>query len=185
MRKSTALLDRLVAAILGLILLAGGALGLAAVLDVAPMSEWTDGLRPSTLTDAVAADWFTWVLAAAVVLGFVLSIGLLAANVDRRIPRTTIDEDSDGTGEIRFHLGDVADGVAKHLRLHPEIRRARGRAEIDRGTDTITLVLDVEHDADVAAVRRLCEEAARDVDAAIGDAAGVRFLVHYDRPPAQ
>src|SRR5699024_11260865 len=60
-------------------------LGLAARFDVRPFSAWTDGLRPSRLPGHVAAEWFTWALAAAAILGVVLAVALLAANLDRRL----------------------------------------------------------------------------------------------------
>lgn len=183
MRRSTALLDRLVAGLLGVILIVAGLLGIAARFDVRPFSTWTDGIRPSRLPGHVAADWFTWAHAGTAVLGVILAVGLLAANVDRRLTRTKIDGASDDTGELRFHLADVADAVANHLQVHDGIRRARGRAEVDRGEETITIVIDVAHDADLTAIRRLCEDAALDVDAAIGDLdCGTRFLLHLDGP---
>lgn len=184
MRRSTAILDRLVAGLLGTILIVAGLLGLAARFDVAPFSGWTDELRPSRLPGHVAADWFTWALAATAVVAVVLAVALLAANVDRRLTRTKIDDASDDTGEIRFHLADVAEGVAKHLQTRPGIRRARGRAEVDRGSEVITVTLDLAHDADMASVLRTCDEAALDVDAALGGLdCGTRFLIRLDRPP--
>ncbi|MFD8880595.1 hypothetical protein CJ204_09895 [Corynebacterium xerosis] len=184
MRRSTAILDRLVAGLLGVILLAAGTLGLAAKYGIAPFSEWTDGLRPSRLPGHVAADWFTLALAGAAVAGVVLSIALLAANLDRRLTRTRIDEASDDTGELRYHLADVAEAVAKHLQLHDGIRRARGRAEVDRGADVITVVIDADHDADIDSIRRTCEIASADVATAVGDTcSGARFLIHLDPPP--
>lgn len=184
MKRSTAILDRLVAGLLGAICLVAGLLGLAAKYGIAPFSEWTDGLRPSRLPGHVAADWFTWALAGAAVTAIVLSIALLAANLDRRLTRTRIDEASDDTGELRFHLSDVAEAVAKHLQLHDGIRRARGRAEVDRGADVITVIIDANHDADVESIRRTCEVASADVTGAVGDTcAGTRFLIHLDPPP--
>lgn len=184
MRRSTAILDRVVAGLLGAILLGAGLLGLAARFDVRPLSAWTDGLRPSRLPGHVAAEWFTWALAAAAILGVVLAVALLAANLDRRQTRTKIDEASDATGELRFHLADVAEAVAKHLQTAEGIRRARGRAEVDRGREVITITLDLSPDADFTAVRRLCEESTADVDAAIGDLdCGTRYLMRLDRPP--
>ena len=116
--------------------------------------------------------------------GVVLAVALLAANLDRRLTRTKIDEASDGTGDLRFHLADVAEAVAKHLQTADGIRRARGRAEVDRGREVITITLDLSPDADFTAVRRLCEESTADVDAAIGDLdCGTRYLVRLDRPP--
>lgn len=184
MKRSTAILDRLVAGLLGMMLLAAGLLGLAAKYGIAPFSEWTDGLRPYRLPGHVAADWFTWAHAGAAVASVVLSIALLAANLDRRLIRTRIDEASDDTGELRYHLADVAEAVGKHLQLHDGIRRARGRAEVDGGADVITVVIDADHDADIETIRRTCEIASTDVATAVGDTcSGARFLIHLEPPP--
>ncbi len=184
MRRSTAVLDRLVAGLLGALLIVAGLLGIAAKYELMPFAAWTDGFRPSRLPGHVDQDWFTWALAVAAILGVVLALALFAANIDRRLTRTKIDENSDDTGEIRFHLADVADAVAKRLQSHDGIRRARGRAEVDRGSEAITINLDLAHDAEIASITRLCDETADDIDAALGDVdCGTRFLLHIGRPP--
>lgn len=186
MKRSTSALDRIVAALLGLVLVAAGALGIAAAYDIAPADAWTSGLRPSRLPEHIGADWFTWALAATAVVAVVLSLALIAANLDRRLTPTKFDDgDSPAApGEIRFHLDDIADAVAERLHCAPGVRRARGRAEVDRGDETITITLHLDHDADLGHIRGLCADAAEDVADAIGDVrAGTRFLINLDREP--
>lgn len=185
MRRGAVVLDRLIAGVLAIALLAVGAWGLAAYFDVEPFDGWARGIPSGAAADLADADWYLAVLIPAAVLAFVAALAIIVPNVTKRTALPTVDAESDRTGELRYHLGDVAAAVGKQLGAHDAIRRVRARTRRDDSATSVSFVIDTEYDADLPALYRMCESAEADIKEAMDDPdLPVRFLVHVDRPPA-
>ncbi|WP_432572095.1 hypothetical protein [Kineococcus sp. SYSU DK005] len=147
-------LDRVVTALLGLVLLAGGAAAvawwggwLARVLPGAPRELSTAGAD-----GVVEAGWFAAACAAAAVVLAVLALWWLLAHVPRRGAGTLSLPGSGAGGQLRLEPDGVADAGARELELTPGVRSAGGRVLDDRGELVVELRATVEPTADLGEV---------------------------------
>lgn len=185
MRKSAVVIDRVIAALLGLALLALGIWGLTAVFGIEPLATWASGVDPGAGVRMSRADWYGGALVATVLVFVLAALWLIGLNLSRRTAGATVDESSGDAGEVRFHVGDVATAVGKHIATHDGVRRARARTRMKGDAPAITVIVETEYDADLHMIYRLCEDSERDLRAAVPvDGLRIRFLVHVDRAPA-
>lgn len=182
MSTATAALDRIIVLILAILLIAGGAGALLLAFDVDPVAERARDIDPTVIGRWSGNDWFIWVLVGVAVVALLLAIWFIAANARLRRPETVVDAESDETGELRYTLGTVASGAADHLERLPGVRRASSRAEVDRGTETMTFTVNIANNAHLGPILEECSQTAADLADAIdhGHDTGVRFLLHVD-----
>ncbi|WP_369054241.1 hypothetical protein [Kineococcus terrestris] len=175
-------LDRLVAVLLGLVLVAAGAAA------VAWYAGWLAQLLPGTperlstgpVADAVAAGWFAGACAAAAVVLALLALWWLIAHVPRRgAPAVSLPGSRDGD-RLVLEADAPADAAAEALAAAPGVRSASGRTVVDRGRLVVELRAVVEPSADLEEVGRAADEVSRQLRTVVGrgDVAGrVRLSV--------
>ncbi len=159
MKRATALIDRLLVVLLGLTLLAAGALGLAWHFDVPfALDAWARFDRQEFLS-LPAQRWWGAALAGAVVLCTLVAVGLLVGNLSPRRIGTLLVSSGESLA-LRVELDAIARAVASDLARWPGVDSARGRAIDDRGTATLAITVHASRHLDIDAFTRAAESRA-------------------------
>lgn len=196
MSRAASVGDRLVAALLGLVLLAGGALVVAwragwavQLLPAGPTGDgWSDRLPAPDAGSAVSAPWWPWACLGAAVVLVLLGLRWLVAHLPGRVDRRLRLDGSDASGRLEADLGTVADAAAADLARHDAVRSADGRCRQDAGRRFVDLAATVDPHADLPSVRAAADDTVARLGEALGDAAPVRVRVRVgrtDREPAR
>lgn len=150
MSRARVLLDRVVVALLGLLLLGGGAA--AAVWGAGLWPDAPDRVTLPYLAELAEQPWWPWLLAvggpvlAATGIGAVVS-HLVPARIRRvALPATTVP------GRLRADLPAVAAAAATALAQRPEVQTAHGSVLRDRDRVVLDLVARVDASTDLAQV---------------------------------
>jgi hypothetical protein len=147
--------NRTVLALLGLLLLGGGAAGLAAGFGAF-------GDPPSVLPEPARRfedqqPWFWWAVAGGCLLVALLALRWLLAQLHTdRIGRLDLTRD-DREGRTVVHAGALTDAVEEEARSLRGVVGASARLVEDRAR-TLTLAVELADHADVAEVRRGIED---------------------------
>lgn len=196
MSRATSAGDRLVAALLGLLLLASGVLVVAwragwaeQLLPAGPTGDgWADRLAAPDLGAVVSASWWPWACLGAAVLLVLLGLRWLVAHLPGRVDKRLRLDGSDDSGRLAADLGAVADAAADDLARRDPVRSADGRCRQDRGRRFVDLVARVDPHADLPSVRTAADDTLARLGEALGDAVPVRVRVRVgrtDREPAR
>lgn len=173
-------LDRVLSAVLGIALIAGGLLVVAWCAEVDIVRDLFGHADQQWYTDAPKQNWWPWALAAAAAGGMVLGGWLLLANV--RPNRSGALELPTGAavGTATVEAGKLAEATATLLRRAPEVEDAHGVAVDVRGGRTIRLTFTAKPDVPLEHLRRLAEKARTDIGRAIeSDELATQFFVRY------
>lgn len=180
MSRAVTALDRLLALLLGLVLIAVGA---AAVAWQVGWLSWAprNAVTPRTRT-VIEQDWWPWATGAGGIVAVLLGLWWLAAHVPRRGLGQLRLPGSGAAGILRVNTSAVASAAADSLAATDGVQSASGRAFTDRGRPTIALTANVDPMADLAVVR----EGAVRVRGEIGQALGggvlpTRIQLHVAR----
>jgi hypothetical protein len=147
--------NRTVLALLGLLLLGGGALGLAASYGVF-------GDPPPVLPEPARRfedqqPWFWWAVAGGCLLVALLALRWLLAQLHTdRIGRLDLTRD-DREGRTVVHAGALTEAVEEEARSLRGVVGASARLVEDRAR-TLRLAVELADHADVAEVRRVLED---------------------------
>lgn len=167
MTRTLAGLDRLLAMLLGLVLLA---VGVGAVI-------WQGGWyhrAPRTLTapwlsSATTASWWPWAAGIGGIVLILLGLRWLVAHLPHRRTSSVKLAGSDRTGNLTADLKAVAAAAATSLADTPGVRSTSGSASTDRGQPTLTLTATLEPTADLATVAAAAERTCAQLAAALPD----------------
>ncbi|ABS05934.1 hypothetical protein [Kineococcus radiotolerans] len=149
MSRGVLAVDRLVAVLLGLLLVAGGVAGLA---------WWTGDLAPGTsldtapVADVTGAGWFPAACGGLAVVLALLGLWWLLAHVPRRGAGQVALPGSGPRGALRVEGDAPAKAAAQVLGAVPGVRSAGGRLVQDRGRLVAELSATLEPRADLAEV---------------------------------
>lgn len=189
MSRATAVTDRLVLALLGLVLLVTGLLALAWRAGWAerwwpagPAGDgWSDRLPTVDATGLVEAAWWPWACLGAALLLVLVGLRWLLAQLPGRVDRRFTLAGSDAAGRLRVDLGAVADAAADDLAVDAAVRSSSGRVAHDGRRRCVDLVAAVDPHADLASVRRAVDATVARLGGALGDAVPVRVRVEVAR----
>ena len=179
MKRSVAVLDRLVSAIIGLALLVGGLLVIGWWADIAVVRHLFAYADPSWYARAPEQGWWSWALFLATVVGLLLGSWLLLTNLrPNRAGELELPVDAEALGTATVSTATLANAVATKLAAHPEIASTRGDATVERGVRTLRITLRAEPDVPLEHLRRVAEAALADIGRAVEDAQlAVQFYV--------
>ncbi|KXP10427.1 hypothetical protein [Tsukamurella pseudospumae] len=176
MKPSTRVIDRLVAGLIGLVLLGGGLWALGYRLGQRTATDATHRVSTATITRLPDEPWWPAVIGAA---GVVLILGTLWLLVRHLRSASTRMIRTEGGGTV--DLGRVAEAVASDLSRSPLIRRARPSTAVDRGRPIIRIAVSVVPEASVEDLSALALAARREVAAATNPDVGFQVLVNDRR----
>lgn len=172
--------DRCVAALLGLVLIAVGVGAFA----------WQRGYLPDdrariaapALSDATESSWWLWAVGAAGVVLVLVGLCWLLGHLPRRSVGAQPLPSSSAAGALRVDASAVAAAAATDLASRPNIVSAEGKAVRDRGGVVLDIAAVIDPAADLNGVADDVEETRRTLDhAATGLAVASRFLLHAVR----
>ncbi len=148
--------NRTIAGLLGLVLLAAGGLGLAVSFGAFGNSQ--QPLLPQPMRDyATDQPWFWWAVAAVCLVLALLGLRWLLAQLhtDRlgRLDLTTDDRD----GRTIVHTGALTDAVEAEVEGLRGVSGASAHM-LDRRGQRLTLAVDLTEYADIAEIRHLVED---------------------------
>lgn len=178
MTRTLAGLDRLLALLLGLVLVAIGA-G-AIVWQGGWYHRAPRSLTAPWLSSATAAGWWPWAAGIGGLVLILLALRWLVAHLPYRRATAVKLAGSDRTGSLTADLAALAAAAATVLADTPGVRSTSGTANTDRGQPTLTLTATIEPTADLAAVTTAAERTVTQLAAALPDpdvAAQVRLRV--------
>lgn len=170
MRRSVLGLDRIIAILAGLILVAVGVAvaawyqgGLRELLPSVPRRLSTDGSG-----DILDLGWWPWASGAAGALAILLGLWWLLAHVPRTGAGVLVLPGSDRTGRLLVDPSTVAGAAAEALADTPGIRSAHGRVLRDRGELVVAITGTVDSRADLGEVVGAVDAVAATVKSVLG-----------------
>ena len=170
MRRSVLGLDRVLAILLGLILLVAGlgaiawySGGLRRLWPEFPRRISTDGA-----SDVLNTDWWPWAGGAAGALAVLLGIWWLLAHLPRRGAGTLVLPGSGKAGRLLADPAGIATTAAEVLADTPGIRSVHGRVIRDRGKLIVGLTGTIDPRGDLKEVVAAIDAVATDLRAVVG-----------------
>jgi hypothetical protein len=148
-------LNRVVLAVIGLVLLAAGGLGIAT--GAGAFSGSSGRLLPTGVRSfARTSSWFWWVVAAGALVVALLALRWLIDQLrtDRAGSLDLTTDDKDGVTTV--HSGALTDAVADEAEAVRGVTRASAQLRDRRGR-RLLLAVDLADHADIAAVRQALE----------------------------
>lgn len=147
--------NRTVLALLGLLLLGGGAVGLAAGFGV--FGDPPPVLPGSARRFEDGQPWFWWAVAAVCLVVALLALRWLLAQLHSdRVGRLDLTRD-DREGRTVVHAGALTDAVEQEAQALRGVVGASARL-VEGRARTLTLAVELADHADVADVRRVLED---------------------------
>lgn len=170
MRRSVLGLDRVLAVLLGLILLAAGIAtaawyngGLRKLWPQFPKELSTDGA-----SDVLAMSWWPWVAGVAGALAVLLGLWWLLAHLPRRGVGMLVLPGSGRPGRLLVDPAGATTTAAEVLADSPGIRSVHGRVLRDRGELVVSLTGTIDPRADLAEVIAVADAVTGELRSVLG-----------------
>jgi hypothetical protein len=171
MSRTISAVNRVVALLLGLTLIAVGAGALAWSLDVLPRiwSQSPESLNADGIESATATSWWPWACAAAGVLLAVVALAWLVALLRPTRHGPEVLPGSDGSGTLTADPVQAGEHVARLMSEHPDVLGARARGREQRGRRVLDLTTTIDARADLMALRERATELVGELGAVTGE----------------
>lgn len=168
MKRSTVAFDRIFTFLIGLLLLAVAVWALLDYFNVKEAETVTERAQISDWGTLAQQSWYNYLLAGVAVLGVIIGLWILLANLRRnRIGRVEARAYDRSTTYIG--LNQLVDATAEALEQVPGVEQAHGYAIEDRGRQVLKITAVVEPTADELLINQAIEQAERDLRAAVPD----------------
>lgn len=150
MSRFLASIDRIIALLLGLILIALGAWSIGLHFNEANSVKLTEYISKDGWLSASGSGWFQYALIAAVILGALLGIALLIANLRTRNIKEVNSKTSSENGSVEYRINQIASAAGDTIEnSNPRINNVRSNVAYDRRRPTMSLVVDAEGKTDI------------------------------------
>ena len=184
MRRSVLGLDRVMATLLGLILLIIG-LAMAAWYNGTLRRLWPqfpEKLSTAAANDIVNTTWWPWAAGGVGALTVLLGLWWLLAHLPRRSINSLVLPGSGRSGRLVVDPAGPADTAAEVLADTPGIRTAHSKVRHDRGQLVVALTATMDPRADLSEIITAADAVATDLQAVLGrDDARARILLSVAR----
>lgn len=184
MRRSVLGLDRILAVLLGLILLVTG-IALAAWYNGnlrRLFPQFPKQLSTDKANDLANTDWWPWTTGAVGVLLVLLGLWWLLAHLPHRGVGLLVLPGSGRNGRLRVDPSGPASTAAEVLTDTPGIRTAHGKVHRDRGQLIVALTATMDPRADLGQIVTATDAIATDLNSVLGrDDARARILLSVAR----
>ncbi|PYE20984.1 hypothetical protein DFR67_101376 [Williamsia limnetica] len=150
MRRTVHTIDRLVVAVAGLALIAGGVVAVLWWQGVAVVVDAVARVDNTAIDTAPDQSWWAWALLAATVILALAGVWLLAANLrPNRVRTVSVGADSVVVGgTCAVSVSDVGKAAAKSLERHRRIQSTRTRSYVEGSTPILELTVTADPTAD-------------------------------------
>lgn len=181
MSKKLAGLDRFLVFLFAAVLVALGAWLTALWAGCAPAQNLLDRFDHDAVAAFPDSRWYTLTLVAVLILGVVLGLWLIIANLRAHRFARTASPASNKAGTIELDLNRLAGAIDDALEAEPRVERVRHRAALDRSRPTITWTVTADPNVDLPRLRTVVEETERDFrDAVSGVDVLTRYRIHLE-----
>ncbi|MGU3436643.1 hypothetical protein ACNHUS_26950 [Actinomycetes bacterium M1A6_2h] len=151
MKRGAIVLDRILALLVGVVLVALGVGAAAWQQDRLPFT--LDALNLSGYTDVSEQGWWPWALGAGGVVVFLLGLALLVKQFPaHRAPAVSLALPDGKPGSLMFDIDAVGARAASEASEVDGIKSARSRTSVEKGVRVVTLMVTMNKDADVPVV---------------------------------
>lgn len=184
MRRSVLGLDRILAVLLGIILLIAG-IGAAAWYNGNLRRLWPQfpkKVSTAGASDILNTDWWPWAAGGAGALAVLLGLWWLIAHLPRRGVSMLVLPGSGKTGRLLIDPSGPAATAAEVLADTPGIRTAHSKVHRDRGQLVVALTATMDPRADLTEIINATDAVATDLQTVLGrDDARARVLLSVAR----
>ncbi|WKD56840.1 hypothetical protein CAPI_01330 [Corynebacterium capitovis DSM 44611] len=186
MTRRLSIIDRILVALLGLLLLLAGLVPVFYRFDFPynpGISEALRGADRAQLADVSARPWFPYALTAASLLFAVAGTWVIVANIrSRAFSMRSVGQGETGPEEIQVNVQRVADAACAHLQLSPAVVKVAKTTAWERSRPTTTFTVTADPDVGLGEIVALLEDADRDFRAACaGLDIDAVYKLHFDR----
>lgn len=151
-------LDRLVTALIGLVLVAAGVLAIGWFYDW--WSWLPDEVSSASALRTTGRVWWPWVMGAAAVLLVLLGLRwLLAHSAGRRVSSLQLPGSGSG-GRLAVDAGSAVSAACSELAARHDVRSAKGLVRRDRGQLVVDISATLEPRTDLTGVAAAADQAA-------------------------
>ncbi|MDQ3105210.1 MAG: hypothetical protein M3Q87_08355 [Actinomycetota bacterium] len=151
-------LDRLVTALIGLVLVAAGVLAIGWFYDW--WSWLPDQVSSASALRTTGQVWWPWVLGAATVLLVLLGLRwLLAHSAGRRVSALQLPGSGSG-GRLSVNASSAVSAACSELAARHDVRSAKGLVRRDRGQLVVDISATLEPRTDLTEVAEAADQAA-------------------------
>lgn len=180
MTRLAVTVDRLVALLVGLVLVVLGVGAVVWQLDlVTQLPSKVDAPWAQDLPDQA---WWPWALGAAAILLVLVALRWFGAHAPSRKLATHPLPGSGPEGRLRIDLDALASAAADQLAEAPSVRSAKGSALGGKGSGALEVTATVDSRADLGHVRSAIADVGQQLDRATGGAVPARYRVKVARP---
>ncbi len=182
MNTLPAALNRVVAFVIAVAMLAVGAAGITWELKVTWVRDRIADIDASWFDRAPDAGWWVYALAGIAVGGIVIGLFLLSVNLrPRRISDVELPG-SDSSGTLSVSPGKIADAVADDLAHHRLVTSTRSKAVDDRKRRLLEITVTADPGTSFDDLIPVVEDAHRQVRGALpGSDLRARILIHLEK----
>ncbi|MFD4368314.1 alkaline shock response membrane anchor protein AmaP [Rhodococcus sp. NPDC058521] len=180
MSRSAAFFDRLLALLIGLVLVAVGAGAL--IWNTSLFSNKPETITAPWLVNATESPWWGWAAGIGGVVLILLALRWLFAHSPASKAKSLQLAGSGSEGALVADIGSVADGAARALEASPGVHSAKAKSIVDRGTRTVDLSVTLDTAADLRRVTERIDEVCADFAQMLGtDSVATRTTIHFDK----
>lgn len=161
MSRAVLVLDRVVAFVVGLVLLA---VGVAAVLWwLGTFASWPARLDTSGVRDLTGQTWWPWAIGLVGVVLILLGLRWLVGHLPARGASQLKLPGSDASGRLVAQISPVARAAAEVFEQAPGVRSASATIREARGQLIVRLNATIEQQADLGAVAAAADQVSADL----------------------
>lgn len=182
MSKTLAGVDRVILAILGLLLIALGAWPILIHFDVRFATYLADWVDHETWAGLPKQSWWVYALAAATVVMALVGLWLIIANLRHRRFNVVHSDASNEDGAIKTSMNAIAGAVADTLANVEGVEKVSRLVAYDRARPTLQYEILADPDTPILRIKDAIEVNDQDFRAAFPDAdVDTTYKVHFTK----